>query len=191
MANTEPISLRDLASRFGDKYSLRFLAAAVGLLRDEGVHSRNPRDPGGDTWYGISRREYPHIAWPPDLDTAIGIYFEDWWLKFHIGELPDAVAAKVLDAAVNIGPREAVEALQRACRACHCVPPIKADGDLGPVTIGTVRTLAGRNLDALLAALRSECASHYRVLFEQHLATGEGAQSAGEFMEGWLNRAYE
>lgn len=184
MANTPRYSLQDLSAQFGDRYAPAFLAAVSGVLRDEGRHSDDPHDPGGDTWFGISRREYPDIAWPPSVEAAVEIYYRDWWLKFRINELPDLVAAKVLDMAVNIGPEGAVQCLQRACRACHSDLSIEDDGDLGPLTIGAVRVLAGRNLDSLLSSLRSECAGHYRVLAAQRAEDDE-------FIKGWLNRAYE
>lgn len=56
--------------------------------------------------------------------------YRDWyWDKIRGDDLPEPVAIAVFDAAVNQGPRRAIKFLQRALG-------IRADGIVGPVTIG-------------------------------------------------------
>lgn len=164
------------------KYPAAFTRAIATTLRHEGGYSDNPADPGGETKYGISRRQYPHL----DIKSltraqAVEIYYRDWWLRFDFSRLPETAGAKVFDLAVNIGPANAVRCLQRASRACG--HRLDDDGALGPRTLAAVFA-ADRN--ALLAALRSEAAGYYRAL-----AISKGRGTADEFLAGWLKRAYE
>src|SRR5207244_1797640 len=100
-------------------YPPAFERAVARVLGDEGGYADNPSDPGGETKFGISKREYPQldIAALTRAD-AIAIYYRDWWQRYRYSELPGPIAAKVFDLAVNIGPAHAVRCLQRALRAC-------------------------------------------------------------------------
>ena len=166
-------------------YPPAFERAIARLLADEGGYVDNPADPGGETKFGITRREYPDvdIAALTRAD-AVAIYYRDWWQRYRYSELPGPIGAKVFDLAVNIGPDHAVRCLQRALRACG--RRVTEDGALGRATI----TAAGAaNQLALLAALRAEAAGYYRAL----AALERGRRVGGdlEFLIGWLNRAYE
>ncbi len=170
------------AARSSDDYPPLFLRAVARVLADEGGYVDNPADPGGATRFGISQRDYPKL----DIAAltraqATAIYFRDWWQRYRYGELPGTVAAKVFDLAVNIGPEHAVRCLQRALRACK--RRVSEDGALGRTTLAAV---AAASPAELLAALRSEAAGYYRAL-----AASKRREEAGEFLEGWLNRAYE
>jgi lysozyme family protein len=166
-------------------YPPAFERAVARLLRDEGSYVDNPADPGGETKFGISRREYP------DLDiaaltrpAAIAIYYRDWWQRYRYSELPGPIAAKLFDLAVNIGPDHAVRCLQRALRACG--RRVVEDGTMGRETAAAVNAA---NQLAMIAALRAEAAGYYRVLAA--LERGRRADGDREFLDGWLNRAYE
>ena len=82
------------------------------------------------------------------------------------------------DLAVNMGAAHSIQCLQRALRACGL--PVTEDGKLGPAT-----ALASRRADpdALMAALRSELAAHYRMV-------AANQKHGADFLKGWLNRAY-
>lgn len=166
-------------------YPPAFQRAVTRLLGDEGGYVDNPADPGGETNFGICKRDYP------DLDIAaltrpqaIAIYYRDWWQRYRYADLPGPIAAKLFDLAVNVGPDHAGKCLQRALRACG--RRMIEDGVVGPVTAAAARAA---NQLALLAALRSEAAGYYRTL----AALERGRRPGGdrEFLEGWLNRAYE
>ena len=166
-------------------YPPTFERAIAHLLADEGGYANNPVDPGGETKFGISKREYPKLDIAALTPTAAAaIYYRDWWQRYRYDELPGPIAVKLFDLAVNIGPDPATRCLQRALRACG--RRVTEDGALGDVTITAVRAA---NQLALLAALRAEAAGYYRVL-----AALERDRRAGgnqEFLKGWLNRAYE
>ena len=42
----------------------------------EGVHNV---DTGGDTWWGIARNSHPDEPWPPTLERAKQIYFDEYY----------------------------------------------------------------------------------------------------------------
>jgi len=166
-------------------YPPAFARAIARLLGDEGGYVDNPADPGGETKFGISKREYPdlEIATLTRADAA-AIYYRDWWQRYRYSELPGPIAAKLFDLAVNIGPDHAVRCLQRALRACG--RRVTEDGALGRATNIAV---GAANQLAMLAALRAEAAGYYRSLAA--LERGRRAGGDREFLDGWLNRAYE
>ena len=171
----------DTSTSARDAYSPAFVAAVERVLADEGGYSANPKDPGGPTKFGISARSNPGVDIAAlTRDGAIEIYWREWWHRFGFARLPDAIGAKTFDLAVNVGASHAIQCLQRAIRACDPLSIVTEDGVLGVATI-----LAARRIDpsALIAALRSEAAGHYRLV-------ASNQKSSAEFLKGWLNRAY-
>jgi lysozyme family protein len=166
-------------------YPENFASAVDRVLRDEGGYASNPADPGGPTKFGISAREYPDLDIAAlTRDDAIAIYYRDWWMRFDFGRLPGPIAAKCFDLAINIGALHAIRCVQRALRACG--RQVAEDGLLGDET---VRAAAAAEPLAILAALRSEAAGYYRAT--SALSRGLRADGDREFLDGWLNRAYE
>jgi lysozyme family protein len=154
-------------------------AIEVVLEHEGGEFTDDPRDKGGATKFGIAQR------WNPDVDVksltrsqAIVIYWDRYWKGRRYEELPEQVAIKVFDLAVNLGHKTAVSCLQRALFACGM--QVGIDGRLGPQTIGAVRLTGQREL---LASLRSEAAGEYRIRVKN-----DATQAA--FENGWLARAY-
>jgi lysozyme family protein len=174
-----------LTNEKNEKYTPEFLIAVERVLANEGGYSANPADSGGATRFGISAREHPGVDIATlTRDDAIKIYWSEWWLKFGFARLPAATAAKTFDLAVNMGPTHAIECLQRALRACG--HRVSEDGALGD---GTALAASRADSAALISALRSEAAGYYRVTAA--LARGPRANADREFLNGWLNRAYE
>lgn len=76
------------------------------VLENEGGYDNDPKDPGGETKYGISKKTYPNLN-IKDLtkDEAIEIYRKDWYKKWDMDVISsERIAYKVLDAIINIGP---------------------------------------------------------------------------------------
>lgn len=166
-------------------YPPAFARAVLRVLGHEGGYVDNPADPGGETNFGITKRQYP------DLDIAaltqadaVAIYYRDWWQRYRYSELPGPIGAKLFDLAVNIGPDHAVKCLQRALRACG--RRVAEDGTVGRETTTAV---GAANQLAMLAALRAEAAGYYRALAA--IERGRRPDGDREFLDGWLNRAYE
>lgn len=125
------------------------------VIGHEGGYVNDPRDPGGETRYGISRRAYPgeDIA-GMTLDRAREIYRRDYWGPAGCEDLPDGLRLEVFDAAVNMGVGTSIKLLQRALG-------VPADGVIGPVTMlrlqvadqaWILRRLQGARLDAYTRA---------------------------------------
>lgn len=99
------------------------------LLGNEGGYVNNPKDLGGETNWGISKRSYPEL----DIknltqDAAKAIYKRDFWEKCRCDELPPVVAFAIFDCAVNSGNLQAVKLLQKTVGVAE-------DGIIGPVTL--------------------------------------------------------
>jgi len=155
------------------------LAIKVVLIHEGERFTDDPRDGGGPTKFGISQR------WNPDVKVqelsrgrAIEIYWQRYWRGRKYEFLPDEIAIKVFDLAVNLGHKTVVTCLQRALHACGM--EVVIDGRLGPQTGGASKIA---NQEALMAALRSEAAGEYR------LRVARKADQVA-FKDGWLNRAY-
>jgi lysozyme family protein len=166
-------------------YPPTFQRAVARVLGDEGGYVDNPADAGGETKFGICKRDYPNLDIAAlSREQAMAIYYRDWWQRYRYADLPGPIAAKLFDLAINIGPENAVRCLQRALRACG--RRLAEDGVAGRATLAAARAA---NQLALLAALRSEAAGYYRTLAA--LERGRRADDDREFLDGWLNRAYE
>ena len=173
---------------------LAFEAAIKTVLEHEGGFVDDPDDPGGATDFGISLRFLQSQGELGDIDRdgyidvddvralnrqdAIHLYRIAFWDRYRYAELPAAIGAKLLDLAVNMGPRQAHLCLQRALGACGF--RLAEDGVLGPAT----RAAAGAPPErALLAAMRSEAGGFYRALVAAR-------PNFTKYLDGWLRRAY-
>ena len=104
----------------------------VRLMGNEGGYSNNPKDPGGETNWGISKRSYPEM----DIknltqDAAKAIYKRDFWDKCRCDELYAVLAFALFDCAVNSGCGQAVKLLQQTIG-------VDDDGVFGRVTMRCV-----------------------------------------------------
>lgn len=129
---------------------MRFMDAMSVLLDFEGGYVNDPRDPGGETKYGISKRAYPNedIA-NLTMERACELYRKDYWDLVKADQLPPKVRFAVFDAAVNSGVAQAVKWLQRAAGA-------QVDGVLGPRTLQKVAEVDPLSLAVQFLALRLE-----------------------------------
>ena len=125
-----------------EKTVTTFESAFERLIGHEGGYVNDPRDPGGETKYGISRRSYPgeDIA-GMTLERAKVIYLRDCWGPAGCDAVPDGIKFDLFDMAVNSGVKQAVKTLQRACGET-------ADGVLGPRTLAAVQVMPSARLVA-------------------------------------------
>jgi len=145
------------------------------VFKFEGGYVDHPRDPGGATNMGITRRTLE--AWEgrrvtklevKDLSPqkAMAIYKKNYWNAVRGDDLASGFDMVAMDGAVNSGPSRGIRWLQRAVRAT-------VDGAVGPQTIAATRA-------AGVPAIERACA--YRVGFLRGLST------FGVFGRGWLRR---
>jgi len=104
-------------------------------IQEEGGYSNDPKDPGGETNWGISKRAFP------DEDIkgmtraeAVRIYYNYYWQAPGIAALPIELAFQVFDAGINLGTTTAIRMLQS-------VVGVPADGQVGPQTRAAVSAL--------------------------------------------------
>lgn len=148
-----------------------FDTAMNRLFAHEGGYVNHPKDPGGETKYGISKRAYPSVNIRAlTKDDAKAIYRRDYWKAVKGDELPPALAFQVFDAAVNHGTAWASRALQRVVGA-------EADGKIGPKTLQAVRSKPEADVIDLF--------NGYRELYYKSLPTFD------TFGKGWLARLEE
>lgn len=133
---------------------MNFDRALDFVLAHEGGYVNHPQDPGGETNWGISKRAYPDldIAKLTRADAAT-IYRRDYWLYCRCGELPSGVDLLVFDAAVNQGPRAAIQMLQESINEQSGIK-LKVDGVIGPITISALRRCDEGPLVTEMAAQR-------------------------------------
>ena len=146
------------------------------VLRHEGGYVNDPADPGGETNFGISKRSYPDV----DIknltqNEAMVIYRTHWWDRYNYGAIiPQAVANKIFDMAVNLGASRAHKIVQKVLQ-------IDQDGIVGPATLAELNTQSSLKV---IVGLQDTQAQFYRNLV---LAD----PSKQKFLQGWLNRAYD
>lgn len=129
---------------------MKFEDAIEILLKHEGGYVNHPKDPGGETNFGIAKRSYPDLNLKTlTKEEAIEIYRRDFWEKCKIELLPPALRLIVFDCAVNQGPGVAIGLLQAAVGS-------KVDGDLGPQTLTKLQGLNTFKVLEKYAALRLE-----------------------------------
>lgn len=156
-----------------------FKKAIEIVLAHEGGYVDHADDRGGATNFGISSRSNPGV----DIEhltreDAVEIYWTSYWVGNGFERLPERLAIKTFDLAVNMGRNAAVCCLQRALRAAGTT--VAVDGSIGPETAGAAALLCEL---AVNAALRSEAAGEYRVILVRN-------PSQAPFAAGWMARAY-
>ena len=146
------------------------------VLHHEGGYVNYPKDLGGETKYGITKRFYPDVDIKNlTIEQATEIYKKDYWDKNKVESLPQNLWHIYFDMCVNMGKRTAVKVLQRA--AVNKGRDIEVDGGLGPMTIGALK---GVELDRVRA---------FRVKYYVDLITAKPEQE--KFYLGWFRRATE
>lgn len=79
----------------------RAFAIVIGI---EAGYVNDPKDQGGETKYGISKRQYPDVDIKNlTIDQAKAIYLRDFWNTHDLDALEYGKALLVFDVAVNGG----------------------------------------------------------------------------------------
>jgi lysozyme family protein len=117
----------------------------------EGAYSHDPHDPGGPTKYGVTQARLAKWRGRPVTVTEVQALTFDEAVVIHVHDvtaarldrIPDwRLRAAIVDDAIHSGPARAVRSLQH-------VLGVRADGVLGPETLGALA--ARRDLDAVRA----------------------------------------
>jgi len=148
------------------------------VLEHEGGYVNDPKDPGGETNYGIAKRSHPDV----DIknltkEGAKKIYKEVYWDKNKVESLPEDLWHIYFDMCVNQGKSRAVKIIQRAVNGKG--GSLTVDGGMGPMTIAAIGK-SNVELDRVRA---------YRVKYYADLVTRK--PDLERFYFGWFKRALE
>ena len=146
------------------------------VVEAEGGYVNDPADPGGETIYGITKRDHPDL-WAtgrPTLEQAKDRYRRDYWDPVKGDRLPWPLACFVFDSAVNQGGTPGVceitkKLLQKALGVAQ-------DGLLGPATMKAIERANQTELGALFLVDR---ALRY-----------VGTRNFDRYGRGWLKRLF-
>ena len=106
------------------------------ILHHEGGYVNHPKDPGGETNLGVTKRVYEEHGGTKDMkeltvEDVAPIYKKGYWDKMKCDDLPSGLDLCVFDFGVNAGPGRAAKYLQTLIGT-------KADGGIGPMTLAKV-----------------------------------------------------
>ena len=152
----------------------RFSIVFARVIGHEGGYVNDPRDPGGETKFGISKRSYPD----EDIENltigeARAIYWRDFWVASGCNLLPAGIDYAVFDAAVNCGPGNAARWLQEAVGTV-------ADGRIGPATRAAISRSRGDPV-AVLETINALRGAYYAGLTDM----------VDRFGLGWMRRVMQ
>jgi len=124
------------------------------LIGNEGGYVNDPKDPGGETNWGITKTVAVANGYTGDMrtmpkETAKAIYRKMYWDKLQCDQFPFVVAFQLFDAGVNHGNSQAVKFLQRALSVAD-------DGVIGAKTIAAISKLDDLQIVMLFNAERIE-----------------------------------
>lgn len=123
------------------------------LIAHEGGYVNDPRDPGGETKFGIAKRSYPSLNIANlTRDDAKAIYRRDFWDV--LANAHPAVKFQVFDFAVNSGIGTAIRKLQAAIGAAD-------DGVWGKVSADK---LGAMDLNDVLMRFAAQRLNYYTAL---------------------------
>lgn len=156
-----------------------FEPALAALLKHEGGYVNHPKDPGGMTNLGVTKRVWEaYIGKEVTEDdmrnltpyVVAPLYKTRYWDAVKGDELPAGVDMCVFDCAVNSGAGRAVRLLQKTVG-------VKDDGMIGPATLNAVKSKAVQDV--------IEGFTDHRQKFLESLPT------FGDFGKGWTRRVVE
>lgn len=150
------------------------------ILHHEGGYVNHPKDPGGETNLGVTKRVWEEWGGTKDMkdltpEDVAPLYKKNYWDRVKGDDLPSGLDLAVFDWAVNSGTGRAAKKLQSMIGTV-------ADGGIGPNTLrilGEYIEAEGgiENVIRNYAAVRQE--------FYESLSTFE------TFGKGWTRRNEE
>lgn len=164
-----------------------FDACLKEILKHEGGYVNHPKDPGGMTNLGVTKRVYEQYLGRKVDEAAMRalkpadvkpLYKKLYWDKMRCGELPLGLDLLVFDFGVNAGPSRSIKYLQR-------MVGVADDGIIGPATMLAVDTFikqSGKQIGKEQAVIKF---SEMRISYYKKLPT------FATFGKGWLRRVDE
>lgn len=163
-----------------------FNEVAPKILVIEGDELTNdPADPGGQTRYGISKRQYPSEDIVDMTPTrALFLFERDYWTPYKLSLLDDQeIADQVFFAFVNMNPEKVSTALQHSILEVR-PNSVTPDGVFGDRTRAALNDIAGTN-DAL-----QWLNDNFRLqMIELYVAEVRSNPRQIKYLVGWIKRA--
>lgn len=160
-----------------------FDIAFKATLKHEGGFVNHPKDPGGMTNLGVTKRVWEDYtgrkATEADMraltpEMVKPLYKTKYWDRVFGDDLPPGADFAIYDFAVNSGP-------SRAIRCAQKITGTKQDGAMGPQTINKIRAYVDQyDAETFVITYQDE-----RLLFLQSLSTFP------TFGKGWTRRVTE
>ena len=160
------------------------------LIVEGDKYTNDPADSGGPTKYGITEavaRAFGYTGRMQDLprQVAFDIYASKYWDKVRGDDMPDNVAAEVVDTGVNCGINRAGRFLQRSLNVLTPGKALVVDGIIGSGTIRRLNEyLAVRDEVTLVKMLNCLQGSYYVRLAERR-------EKDERFIYGWFKNRVE
>lgn len=149
-----------------------FNLVVTETLKWEGGYVSDPSDPGGETNFGISKRDHLGLDIKNlTVDQATAIYRDGYWKSLYSQIENQDVASKLFDMGVNLGVGTAVKLLQE-------VLGVPVDGSFGPNTLFATNEQG----EAILAPYKAKLVEYYQNLVVRN-------PNLSKFLNGWLRRA--
>ena len=149
------------------------------ILEHEGGFVNHPKDPGGVTNHGVTKRVYDEWIGKNSTveemrnlthEDVAPIYKKNYWDRAKCDQLPSGVDLSVFDWGVNSGVSRSAKALQR-------IVGVKQDGGIGPMTLQAVSEVEAEEIIEQMHYMRDN--------FYRSLDTFE------TFGKGWTRRNNE
>ena len=149
------------------------------ILEHEGGFVNHPKDPGGVTNHGVTKRVYDEWIGKKSTveemrnlthEDVAPIYKKNYWDRAKCDQLPSGVDLCVFDWGVNSGVSRSAKALQR-------IVGVKQDGGIGPMTLQAVSEVEAEEIIEQMHYMRDN--------FYRSLDTFE------TFGKGWTRRNNE
>ena len=162
--------------------SNKFSEALEVILHHEGGYVNHPKDPGGETNLGVTKRVYEDFGGTKDMkeltkEDVEPIYKKNYWDRVKGDDLPEGLDLCIFDFAVNAGPGRAAKFLQKLIG-------VTQDGGIGPQTLGALQSAIGEDVRTqtreMIEKYQNERHNYY-----QSLSTFE------TFGRGWTRRVDE
>src|SRR5258708_924083 len=85
--------------------AMKFVSKWEWMDRPDGAYTNDPKDPGGETKFGIAKASHPNLDIANlTLPAALGIYYEEYWQKFQLDQLAFPFSVAVFDSYVQHRP---------------------------------------------------------------------------------------
>jgi len=157
-------------------------------IKFEGGYVNDPVDPGGETKYGISKRQFPNLDMKSlTIDKAFEIYKKLYWDEMRLDNCTSQIIANELfDTAVNMGVKRAARFLQEALNMLEN-SSLAVDGMLGPQTMNVLNIyLKAGNRSHLVESILLKTLDGLQ--FKHYWAIAENNPRMKRFLNGWINR---